>query len=77
MLLLGCPMLRRIYYDEELDYEFFFDEEGMSNLDLRPEEWAMQGVKIVFQWMAVNPATTKEGDSPFFTLPDIYSSSFV
>lgn len=58
-------------YDEDLDYEFFFDEAGESNLELEPSEWDMGDVKIVFQWMAVEPASVGDGCSPFFALPDI------
>jgi hypothetical protein len=57
-------------YDEDLDYEFFHDETGASNLELKEDEWDMEEVKIVFQWMAVNPDNTEEG-TPFFNFPTI------
>ena len=55
-------------YDEDLDYEFFYDEAGESNLELKPNEWDMG--KVVFKWDAVDPASVEDGCSPFFALPD-------
>lgn len=55
-------------YDENLDYEFFHDETGASNLELNENEWDLKEVKIVFQWMTVDPDNSEEG-APFFNLP--------
>lgn len=56
-------------YDEDLDYEFFFDEMGSNIMEMNPSEWNMKDVPVEFQWMKVDPARIKESESPFFDLP--------
>ena len=63
-----------VEYDDELDFAVFVDEEGIdqdsiSSQKPTSEEWGMGEVKIVFEAIEVNPAETKAGDSPFFSLP--------
>jgi hypothetical protein len=55
-------------YDEDLDYEYCHDD-GIEQLE--QSEWDLGEVKIVFQWMAVDPANVQKNASPFFDIPKV------
>ena len=66
----GSAFSQYTEYDEDLDYEYFHDD-AASIEELEQSEWDMGEVKIVFQWMAVDPANVPKHASPFFDIPKV------